>query len=303
MHAATTHDDRNGVAAVLAAAILWSTSGLLVKWVDIDAFGITMWRSLFAAATIAILVRPRGPWPKNRVFWGVAISYAVMLLLFVVATRLTTAANAIFLQYTAPLYVLFLGARYLAERPRPIDVLAVILALGGMALFFIDDFEANSLWGNLAAVGSGLAFAAFLTFLRLPGATGTLRPQAMIAGNLALVAIALPVNLARPGAGSFTPDGGEMAALLFLGIGQIGLAYVIFSYGIARVRALEAALIGMLEPVLNPAWVFIFLGERPGPWAFAGGAVILIAVVARQLAAERIRGRRLRIVATGVAEP
>lgn len=282
---------QQGLLAVLGAAVLWSTGGLLIKSVTLDALGVTMWRSLFAAAAIVLLTRtvPPAPWRAGGLQWALALSYAFMLVFFVTATKLTTAANAIFLQYTAPLYVLVFSRFLLEERARTVDLVCVAVAFGGMALFFVGRLQTEDLWGNLSAVTSGLAFAVFLTLLRRRECGPKTRPQAMTLGNVLLVVGLLVVNVARGEGAAFTPGGGDLAALLFLGVFQIGLAYALFGFGIERVQALEASLIGMLEPVLNPAWVFLFLGETPGWWAAAGGAVIVAAVAVRTFVAERRR--------------
>lgn len=288
-------DHRQGLLAVLGAAVLWSTGGLFIKWVSLDAAGVTMWRSLFAAATIALLWRTgfTRPLKPARIELLIAVSYAVMLLLFVIATKLTTAANAIFLQYTAPLHVLAWGSLVINERPSRLDAGALGIAFAGMTLFFVGKLDADNAAGNLCALGSGLGFALFLALLRRPECGAHTRPNAMVLGNLLLVAATLTWNAVRGEGAAFTPGAGDIAGLLVLGVLQIGLAYVFFAYGIARVRVLEASLIGMLEPVLNPAWVFFFLGERPGWWAVAGGTIIVFAVVGRTWFAERARTEAL----------
>ena len=287
---------RQGLLAVLGAAVLWSSGGLFIKWVSLDALGITMWRSLFAGVTIAVLVRPGwfAPWRAGGLTWGMAVSYATMMLLFVSATRLTTAANAIFLQYTAPLYLLVLGRFFLNERPSRFDLATVAVALGGMGLFFVGRLEADDVAGNACAIASGVAFAVFLVFLRQPSCTPATRPRAMVLGNAMLVLGLLAVNLGRGETTIFAPGAGDMAALLFLGVVQIGLAYILFGFGMAHVEALEASLIGMIEPVLNPLWVFLALGETPGWWAVAGGAVIIAAVAVRTVVSERRREADVR---------
>ena len=130
-----------------------------------------MWRSGIAALTLALLVHPRWPaaWYRDGLTWGVALSYASMLLLFVVAARETTAANAIFLQYTAPFYVVLVSWPLLKERVTRLDLATVAVAFGGMALFFFGRLETHDVWGNVAAIGAGISFAAFLVCLRLPG--------------------------------------------------------------------------------------------------------------------------------------
>lgn len=275
---------------MLIAAALWSTGGLFIKWVDMEALGLTMWRSLFAGVTVALLLRPKwiAPWRAGWHRWALAISYALMLLLFVSATKLTTAANAIFLQYTAPLYVLILGRFFLAETVTRLDLATVGVAFIGMAMFFVGRLEPDDTWGNLCAIGSGVAFACFLVLLRHPSCRPESRAQAMVLGNALLVVALAPLNLlVDPGA--FTPSASDMAGIVFLGVIQIGLAYAVFTVGIAYVTALEASLIGMLEPVLNPVWVFVVLGETPGWWAVLGGAVILGAVLTRTVLVERTR--------------
>lgn len=280
-----------GLLAVLAAAILWSTGGLFIKWVSLDALGVTMWRSLLAGVTMWIVARPtvRAPWRTSRLTWAIAVSYALTLVMFVAATKLTTAANAIFLQYTAPLYLLVTGALFLGERATRIDLLTVLVAFGGMGLFFIGRLETDALTGNILAALSGVSLAAMFTLLRAPSCTPGTRPEAMMLGNILLVVGLLAVNLARGSSAPFTPDLSDVIGLVFLGVVQIGFAYLLFGFGVAHVQALEASLIGMLEPVLNPVWVFIFLGETPGWWAVLGGAIIVAAVTVRTVISERGR--------------
>ena len=282
-------DRRTGVLLVLVAAVLWSSGGLFIKWVSVDVFTITVWRSTLAGLTIAAVFRPhlRTVFLLSPLNLGLAASYAAMLLLFVAATKNTTAANAIFLQYTAPLYVLIFGGRFLGERPSRIDTVATLVAFAGMGLFFIGRLESDAMAGNLMAIGSGVSLAVFFILLRMPGCTPETRPAAMVLGNVVLVVLILPIALARDASALFAPGWGDAAALAFLGIVQIGLAYVVFGQGIAHVTALEASLVGMLEPVLNPLWVLLVLGERPGWWAVAGGCVIIGVVAVRTVVAGR----------------
>jgi drug/metabolite transporter (DMT)-like permease len=289
---------QQGLLAVLGAAVLWSTGGLFIKWISLDALGVTMWRSLLAGAVIWLVARPpiKAPWRTSRLTWAIAVSYALTLVMFVSATKLTTSASAIFLQYTAPIYLLVTGAAFLNERPKRLDFVTVAVAFGGMALFFVGKLETDALRGNLLAAASGVTLAAMFTLLRAPGCTEESRPEAMVWGNILLVVGLLAVNLARRTTEPFTPGAGDAAGLVFLGVVQIGFAYLLFGFGVAHVQALEASLIGMLEPVLNPVWVFLFLGERPGWWAVLGGAIIVTAVAARTFATERGRARASDVV-------
>ena len=286
-------EHRQGILAVLLAAVLWSSGGLFIKWVSLDALAITMWRSIFAFVTAAIVMRPGwvAPHKADRTTWAIALSYAATLLLFVSATRLTTAASAIFLQYTAPLYLLVFGAIFIKERPTRVDAVTVGVAFAGMALFFVGKLDASAVAGNALGVASGVALAAMFLFLRSPSCGPKTRAQAMLLGNAVLVIALGVVNAGRGDSSLFTPSAGDIAALAFLGIVQIGLAYAVFTFGIARIGALEASLIGMLEPVLNPVWVLIVLDERPGWWAVVGGGVIIVAVATRTWLTERDRAR------------
>lgn len=280
---------RRGLLAVLGAAVLWSTGGLFIKWVSLDALGVTMWRSLIAAVTIALVVRVRvgAPWRLPVLVWATAAAYALTLVMFVSATKLTTAASAIFLQYTAPVYLLIAGPLFLRERVTRLDITTVIIAFAGMSLFFIGRFDGDALGGNLLAAASGVTLAAMFLLLRAPGCTEETRPLSMLFGNLLLVVVLVPVNVVRGVPGMFAPGPSDLAGLLFLGVVQIGFAYLLFGYAMRTTPALEASLIGMLEPVLNPVWVFLFLGERPGWWAVLGGAIIIGAVSYRVWRNER----------------
>ncbi len=287
--AAALDPHRAGTVAVVIAALLLSTGGLFIKAVEIDAYGISMWRSLLAGLTIwAILRPPLGAKPKPTTV-AIAASYAGMLLFLVIATRLTTAANAIFLQFTAPLYVAVLAGVFLRERPTQLDIATLVVTFAGMALFFVGKLETDALTGNLFGLAAGLCFGCMLVLFRAPGVTAEDRVAAVIIGNLGLAAVLLPVNLARGDTSVFTPGLADGAGLAFMGFAQIGLGYIAMTYGIARVAALETSLVNMVEPVLNPVWVFIFLGENPGGWAILGGAIIVTAVATRILLSERGR--------------
>jgi drug/metabolite transporter (DMT)-like permease len=199
----------------------------------------------------------------------------VTVTLFVVANKLTTAANAILLQYTAPVYVALFGAWFLGERPRRADWLTLAVVLGGMVLFFLEDLTAENLWGNVAALGSGMGFAWMALFLRKQKEGST--SESVILGNLLAALIGLPFIVSAP------PHPGDVLELLLLGVVQVGLPYALFARAIRGVTALESMLIPTVEPVLNPLWVLLLIGEVPGPLPLIGGAVILGAVTLRGL--------------------
>ena len=275
-------DLRNAALFVAGAAILWSTGGLFIKLAPMPAIAVACGRSLVAAVFYLIVLRPN----LRAARFSTALAYAGCIVTFVTATRLTTAANAIFLQYTGPAYVLLLSPLILKEAFRRIDGVCVLLSLAGMSLFFVGKVEAGQALGNGLGIVSGVFFALTVVFLRRDSRKGgdTALPSTAL-GNLIAAAVTLPFALqALPQMTSARCAG----VLLYLGIVQLGVAYVLFIRGVRKVPAAEASLISMLEPVLNPVWVLLGTGERPGPWALMGGAIVIAAVVVRTLApAER----------------
>jgi drug/metabolite transporter, DME family len=265
---------------VLAAAILWSTGGLFIKATHLSAFELSFGRSLLGAITIAIFTRREG-FGINRISAITSILYAALLILFVLATKLTTAANAIFLQYTAPVYVLVLEPLFYKEKFRGRDFVTVAACLTGMSLFFIGKLRPQDVSGNLLALLSGVCFALFFLLLRHSKARNVNRASSAIYGNLISVLICAPAFFGAARRGIAPPD---LACIAYLGIVQIGFAYLLFTLAMARgVRSLDAGIIGYVEPVLNPVWVFLFLGERPSGWAIIGGAIIITSVVVHTL--------------------
>jgi drug/metabolite transporter (DMT)-like permease len=257
-----------------ATAVLWSFGGVLIKWVSWNPLAIAGTRSLIALPFLLVL------FPKRRITWsgaqiGGAVGYAATVILFVSATKLTTAANAILLQYTAPLFVAAASGLLLGERVRWFDWLAISVACGGMVLFFVDKLETGGYWGNIIAILSGVAFAAMILFLRKEKDGDPL--ASVVLGNALTVILCLPFMLHPPLRAS------DWTGLALLGIFQIGLSYVLYAEAIKHVTALEGILVPMIEPILNPIWVFLFLGERPGRLALAGGTVVIAAVMARSV--------------------
>ena len=276
-----------GALAIFVAALLWSTGGLFIKEISLDAWGVSCYRSTIAALTIGTiyLISGRRLGPSEPWFTGYhllcAFFYALLLVLFVIATKLTTSANAIFLQYTAPVYVLFVEPMLAGHRVRRSDLLTVALSTAAMALFFIGQFEARGVWGNIAALASGVAFATYAVLLKHERATVRNRWQVVILGH-GMIAMTMLI-LAACGVTMLTPGPGDLMRLLYLGVIQIGVAYGLFTYGITHVRAIDATLIAMIEPVLNPVWVFLGMGERPTTYAIAGGLIILLLSIIRTL--------------------
>jgi drug/metabolite transporter (DMT)-like permease len=276
------NDDNRPRAVLLlfVCAILWSSGGLLLKVVDWHPLAVAGGRGLIAGVFLLVWVRrPKFTWSRTQI--GAAVAYAACTVLFAVANKFTTAANAIFLQYTAPIYIALLSFWILGERTRRADWVTIAFAIGGMALFFVEELTFAGMFGNIIAIGSGVGFAVMALLLRKQKDGSPI--ESIILGNLIAGAIGLPFMLT-----SAPPGAVGIGALLVLGIFQLGLPYLLYAYSIKRVTALEAVLIPVIEPVLNPVWVLFFLGERPGPLALLGGAIVLGAVVVRSLIALRM---------------
>ncbi len=265
------------------AAVLFSTGGAAIKAADFTAWQITCLRSGIAAVAIWLMTREaRRAWTGRTVAVGVA--YAATLTLFVLANRLTTAANTIYLQSTAPLYLALLAPWLLREPTRRQDLVFMAAVGLGLALFFVGvdapaETAPDPVRGNLLALGSGLFWALTVCGLRWMGSGGGERGSAavaVVAGNVIAFLAALPFAL---------PFGSHAAAdwalIGYLGVFQIALAYVLVTRALTTMPALEASLILLIEPVLNPVWAWIFQGERPGVWALVGGGVILGATAIR----------------------
>ena len=272
---------------LLAAAALFSTGPTAIKACGLGPWQVAGFRSGTAALFLFVLLRDRRRLLRPRL-WLVGAAYAGTLVAYAIASKLTTAANAIFLQSTFPIYLLLLSPLLLREKPRKSDLVFLLAVMGGMALLLLGDVEttavaADPVRGNLLSLLSGFFWALTLLGLRwlerdAPAGDEGLGHASVVAGNaLAFVAclpIALPLGPSRPV---------DWLLIAYLGVIQIGLAYLLLTRAMGRVSALEAGLLLMFEPVLTPLWAWAVHGERPGSWALAGGAVILAAMVWRTI--------------------
>jgi len=266
-------DHRTGILLLLAAALLWSLNGLLIKWLQADGVGgcsIASYRSLFAAAVLAPAAARRWlPIPDKGWLIATVLAFTGMTITFVLATTLTSAANAIILQYTAPAWVFVLSPLIVGESARPQQWMALAGAMVGVAVIFFWQFTSDAL-GLSVALASGLVFGTQTVLFRRVRALPpvVLAFAACLGSGLVLAPVALLVDGEPPGSR-------ELGLLGFMGVVQFGVPYVLYSAGIARVRAQEAILIVMLEPVLNPLWVWLGHGEVPAAGTILGGMVIL----------------------------
>jgi drug/metabolite transporter (DMT)-like permease len=262
----------------LAAAVLFSTGGAGIKVAAFSALQVSMIRS--GVAVIALAFWLRGAMTFSPGVLGIGATYAATLTLFVVATKLTTAADAIFLQSTAPLYLLLFAPLVLKESVRRADLVYAAALSGGMVLCFLGEAAvtstaSNPALGDLFGAASGLTWAWTLVTLRRIGrddGSGRQTLGAVVAGNAIACAAAAPFAIPLP-----TAPVHEWATLTYLGVFQIALAYIFLSSAIRHLPALEISLLLLIEPVLNPVWTWVFRGENPGRWTIVGGAVILAA--------------------------
>lgn len=266
-----------GIFAVFLTALLWSSGGLLIKLVTLTPMQISFFRCLIAALVFAILFRQK-ILKLNPLALVNSISYAAVLIFFVIATKTTTAANAIFLQSTAPIYVLIFEPILTKTKWEKINIITITVCFLGMILFFMGDLTPGDIKGNLAALFAGVAFAAF--FLGMKKNDKQYSEASIFYGNVIVTIVCIPF-LFEMNSLTFS----DFWKLTFLGVFQIAFAYALFSYGIKRILAVEASIISMLEPVLNPIWVFIGYGEVPSVYAIIGGVIIISAITIRTLIA------------------
>jgi drug/metabolite transporter (DMT)-like permease len=260
---------------LIAASILWSTSGLLIKSIDWNPIAICGMRGLIASITLYFLARPF-EWSRSKDQWIAAIAYASTVLTFILANKLTTSANAIFLQYTAPIYVALFGGKMLGEKSSRFDWMTIGIAIGGMFLFFFDKLSTKNLIGNWVAIISGIAYA-WQTLSIKKQKTGS--PQStIILGNMLAFLVSIPFMVSVG-----FPNSKSWFYLIVLGVVQLGLGTYFYSKAVRNVRGLELIMIPFIEPILNPIWVMFFVGEHPGPMATLGGAIILFSVILRSV--------------------
>lgn len=257
---------------LIITAVLWSLGGVLIKSVKWNPIAIAGARSAISSLLIIAYIRkPRFTWSFDQIL--AAIFYAGTVILFVSANKLTTAANAILLQYGAPIYVAILGSVILKEKTTLADWITIAVVIFGMFLFFLDELQPGNLFGNIVAILSGIAFALYIIFMRKQKDESPI--ESTLLGNILTAIIGLPFML------NSSPTGSSWIGIILLGTVQLGLSYILYSIAIKEVTALEAILIPIIEPILNPIWVFLVMGETPGRWAFIGGSIILISVILR----------------------
>lgn len=272
-------DRLKAILYIVIAATLLSTGGIIIKFIDLPPMTIAGGRAIFSAAVVWLYVRkPKFTFSKAQV--SGALCYSTMITAFVIANKLTTAANAIILQFTAPIWVAILSVWILKERIRWFDIVAIFSVAVGMVLFFLDDMSGGNWAGNMVAIGSGIALAGVTISLRFQKDEKPV--ETTLLGHLITAVIGIPFLI------GISYSTGDLVGLFVLGTFQVGIAYIFYSLAVKHLTALESILIMFLEPILNPIWVFLIAGETPGPISLVGGVIVLGTVIARSLLANKI---------------
>ena len=266
---------------LITAALMWSLGGVFIKLVDLNPMGIAGIRSLGAAVVLLIYIKkPRLYW--NRYFLTGVLAYTAMVVLYVLSIRLTTAANAIFLEFTAPIYVVAFSYLLLNERINRFDILTMVIIFLGMGLFFMDELTFYGFWGNIMALIAGVCLALVTVMIRKEKESAF---EIVFYGNV-LTAIICFTFIIEGLSNSTKLD---WLIIFGLGIFQLGIPYILYTTALKYVSALDAILVGMLEPILNPIWVYIFIGEAMGEWAFIGGALVIIGTLGRVIIKQKLK--------------
>ncbi|MBR5932560.1 MAG: DMT family transporter [Treponema sp.] len=301
-----------GALALAVCALCWSLAGVFLKYVDINSFATAGFRSFFAFLTLMAFTRrfprlrilesaldvqaPHAGQTKINVkatiyLWLSAASYAVTMILFCLANKLTYSANAVLLQYTFPIWIIIFGPLILGEKNSKIDYVAIAGVIVGMLLFFAENifavqdgkFKDTQVLGNLLALFSGITFAGTTIFQRKQSMISPMDNtsfDSFMLAQLITFAFGAPfVFLTSDG----VPGVKSLVFLILLGCIQMGFANIAYSIGIKKVRALSASLITMIEPLMNPVWVFVFVHEIPGFLCVLGGILIIACVVLREV--------------------
>ena len=280
----------SGPLALIICAVLWSTGGIFLKNIELNGIAIAGIRSFISGSFMLLVTRKglcfsirdeKGRLDKQStiVYWLAALSYAITMISFVAANKLTTSANAILLQYTCPIYIILLAPFLTGEKNRPSDYITVVGVMLGIILFFADGLESGNQFGNILAAFSGISYALATIFMRrCRGYSG----GAMALSHLITAVVCLPFVIQ-----SGAPGLKSSLFLLLVGVVSIGIPSILYTVGIRSVRALTASFITMLEPVLNPVWVIIFAGEVPSTKTILGGLLILGFIMIRSIIQNR----------------
>ena len=264
---------RKAILMMLLCAALWSTGGIFIKLIPWSPFVISGWRSLISAGTVLLFFKIwKIRFRFNRRALLIGFFMCGLFFCFVIANKLTTAANAIVLQFTSPVFLMVFSAILFHEKFRRADIVAVIFTVGGIALFFLGQLKPGYLAGNCVAIFTGVLVAGM--YLSMGKSDDETRMGGMLLGHLLTAAIGIPFTFFTVTQVSTT----SILCILGLGIVQLGIPYILLAVSSKNCPPLACSLLDAVEPILNPVWVFLFNGETPGMFALIGGAIVITSV-------------------------
>lgn len=258
---------------MLVCAALWSIAGIFMKLIPWNGFAVAGMRSLIAGLTFAVymvITRHRFVFTSKTILSGVLTG--CVYTCFAVANKLTTAANAIVLQFTSPVFIVIFSALIFRQRIKKNDLYVVIATLLGIALFFFDQLQPGYILGNFVAIAAGMFMAGM--FMAVGNLEGDARFSAIFIGQMFTFLVGLPFIIAtKP---EFTMS--ATLSIIILGVFQLGISYILYVHASKYCPPLACCLLGALEPLLNPVWVFLFDGERPGIFALVGAVIVVVSI-------------------------
>ncbi|NLD18895.1 MAG: DMT family transporter [Clostridiales bacterium] len=267
--------ERQSMGLMALCACLWSIAGIFIKWISWNPLLIAGFRSIVSAVVLGIFMAATGRKLKfNKWTFMAGAGLSCSCICFVMANKLTTAANAIVLQYMAPVFILIISALFLKKKLNRTDVTVVAVTVIGIALFFFDQLSPGSIVGNLLGILAGIFLAVMFVAVGQARDDDSVRMTGILLAHV-ITSVAGCVTLAFV---PFEPTGTEIIYAIILGVFQLGIPYVLYTVASKYCPPLACSLIGMLEPLLNPVWVFIFDGEAPGTFALIGAAIIIVTI-------------------------
>lgn len=263
---------KNAMLLMVVCAVLWSSGGIFIKLISWSPLLIAGARSIIAAAVLGLyMLYKKVPIRICRYSIGAGIGLCGCCTFFVVANKFTTAANAIVLQYAAPIFILLMTAFIFKEKLRKKEIIVVAITMAGIVLFFFDQLSPGNVLGNLFAILAGIFLALMFVMVGRGGDDDSIRMTGILLAHCLTAVIGIPIGII----GTSSASGMEILYIVILGIFQLGIPYVLYAVASKDCSPLACSLIGMLEPLLNPVWVAIFVGEIPGIFAFVGAVIII----------------------------
>ncbi len=298
-----------GIPALVLCALLWSTGGVLVKLVPWNAFAISAVRSIIGGVFMCLWVRRLPNFvirsaDGNRIdrkatlnLWLGGLMYALTMIFYVLGNKLTAAVNVIVLEYTSPIYIILFAPLLTKEKNRPSDYLTALGVMGGMVLFFSEGMETGNLAGNILGMLSGVTYGFATIFMRRQGSEDSI--NSFLISHVIAAVVCLPVAISLGFADPVAALSGEsvssagyslwiaVAGIVLLGIFQVGFPSILYSRGLIGVRALTASFVSMIEPLMNPVWVMLLVGEVPSLRSIGGSVIILGCILLRSAVQSR----------------